>query len=234
MGHQKQGNPQRLRKATKLQPDGVAYGTRLLLETPFSLPLWAHLPQLAFVQFPYRLDLVLGCIFPLIALAALRRPSYRIALCVFWLGWLLLPIGTRVRQAKAHHETVTAAQVQQHVEQGYPGIHEYAPASSEGGGRPQILPRIAPAGANPACAPTLETWQPEKLAFRSSATIPCSYQLDVLFYPDWRVTLDGQSAPILHQAPNGLILAIDTLPPETTRLSFVSGALLPRRSSPPS
>jgi hypothetical protein len=181
------------------------------LETPFSLPLWAHLPQLAFVQFPYRLDLVLGCIFPLIALAALRRPSYRIALCVFWLGWLLLPIGTRLRQAKAHHETVTAAQVQQHVEQGYPGIHEYAPASSEGGGRPQILPRIAPAGANPACAPTLETWQPEKLAFRSSANIPCSYQLDVLFYPDWRVALDGQSAPILHQAPNGLIL-VDTPP----------------------
>lgn len=74
------------------------------------------------------------------------------------------------------------------------------------------LPVGYPATANAPCNGEI-TWQtrrPERLILEASTAQPCILVLSELYYPGWRATVDGVTAPILKA--NGLLRAIALAP----------------------
>ena len=185
---------------------GYLAAITLLVHTPVSAPLWAHLPELRYVQFPFRFDFFLCCLVPVAFLARFKTAPIRGVLYFAWGAALLLPLGTRVYQERSHHETVTTAQALTRAENGYGGIGEYTPA----GESPKAALALRPAKVEAmteggACFSMVDRWQPQRRSFRSSSAGACVYRIGLLYYPMWHVAVDG-AAGSLNRGEQGLAM----------------------------
>jgi hypothetical protein len=69
------GEPQNSTPSTILSPLSLAFAAIALLVLPLSAPIWAHLPEFAFLQFPWRLNTIAAAILAVaIALFLTRLP----------------------------------------------------------------------------------------------------------------------------------------------------------------
>jgi hypothetical protein len=153
--------------------------TIALLLTPLSTPLWKHIPQLAFLQFPWRLLALLAATLAMALALALRKlslqpvPTFLAALTIAAI--LTYPAYTRFQQACDAQNTVARRTALFHSNQGSEPTDEYTPTNADNDLLAHANPPYwisstsqspAPASAQPGSTPThlsLHITQPEYL-----------------------------------------------------------------------
>jgi 6-pyruvoyl-tetrahydropterin synthase-like protein len=183
-----------------------------------SLVLWQHLPELEFVQFPWRWLGVLGAAFAFFFAAAIGKVSKR------WVAWSALGIlGGAIAAAgvamvrDAWWDTQGAPFLTNAIRtaRGYEGADEYQPNDSDRSelpGNPDDETRMADASATPA-APIeklnsdfgkivpargvrihISKWSAEQKIFTAAAPAPVTLALRLVGYPAWEARVDGVAA----------------------------------------
>jgi hypothetical protein len=223
------------------------------LLTPLSLPLWDHIPKLAFLQFPWRLNALLAVILATAAahalqrLPALRQPRLLAPLSCTLAVLLILPAWRLFHQPCDAEDSVPARVALFHSGQGTEGTDEYTTAgldtdSAKPGNPPWWLapsddPDASPTRhAPPGPAPDhlqLDLHQPALLVLNRRA------------YPLWQIAVNAQtSAPPspshpdspqrsdglivvpLAAGPNHIDLQIRPTPDQNFGLALSSASLL--------
>ncbi len=179
---------------------GLIAGAALLFQVPPSLPLWRTLPQMGFVQFPYRFDGVLGCVLPVMCLLMVRGRGGRRWMYAAWGMFFVFVLGTKVMQQRTGRGGTTFAGMVQQVGLGYGGCPEF---TTKG------MPLAGNHGAEwigslGACVSTVRVWAPERRVFTSAGSEECAYRVGLRFYPDWRLWVDGREDAGIAAAADGL------------------------------
>lgn len=180
--------------------------------------LWQYLPELQFVQFPWRWLGVLDAPFAFFVAAAIGRSTKR---CVSWIA--LIVIGGAIAAAAtamirdAWWDTEGAPELTDAIRsaRGYEGTDEYMPNDcdrSELPGNPDDTTRMPDASATPAARiekldPSsgrivrasgvrihMERWSAEHKTFTTDVSGPVTLALRLLNYPAWEARVDGASA----------------------------------------
>jgi hypothetical protein len=183
------------------------------LLTPASLPIWAHVPELRFLQFPWRLTAILGSIFAVFAASAFDRLELTTARtcsgAAILAAALISPAWHLFHQNCDGTDTVQARVALYHSDLGTDPTDEYTPTVADNDslkrGDPSywLLPADAsintpaPTNAQPGVAPahlTLTLPQPELLVLNRRQ------------FPEWQLTLNGHPvAPNPDVRDDGLI-----------------------------
>jgi hypothetical protein len=208
-----------------LLPIAILTSLIALLLTPLSLPLWNHVPKLAFLQFPWRLNALLAVLLATLLAMALRRarlaPPAAAALALLLAAALVAPSWKLFRQVCDDEDAVPARVALFRSGQGTEPTDEYTPRGVDADevkpGDPPfwLLPETAgqdvdggpPPGSKPGPAPDhlqLQVAAPEWLVLNRRA------------YPWWRIGLNGmwieQPASLLHRP-----IEYRSLPPRPRR-----------------
>jgi hypothetical protein len=188
-----------------------------LLLTPLTTILWTHAPELAFLQFPWRLTAILAAILAFaiaLALSSLHlKPTTTSALTLLLAAALTYPAYHLFHQACAEEETVPARLALFQSNQGAEPTDEYTPINADNDSLAPNNPPYwlssdpnakAPSNTVPGPAPTHLTVQAPK---------PEDIILNLRDYPTWRITLNGALITNHLQRDDGLIaLPIPTGP----------------------
>ena len=188
-----------------------------LLQTRASLPVWQALPELAFLQFPWRLLLPASAVAALLAALALpqlnRRAHAALLGCtIVWVGAMTAWAAT-VSYQPCDDEDRVAAQLPLPSHGGLEGTDEYTPRGSDNGEIQQGLPLMrllrSPSGdegddtvnANPPWTPTpgaivpgaiaVLVHGPESLRFQVRPVADAWAVLRLERWPGWLVLRDG-------------------------------------------
>lgn len=203
------------------------------LLTPPSLFLWNHTPQLAFLQFPWRLDALLAVVllvllsgWPIIPRAK-QGLSWGYALAPILLAALLiLPAYRNFHQSCDATDTPTARAALFHSPVGTEPTDEYTPVTADNDALHHSAPwwltclsthpdPNAPSSMMPMPGPT-----PRHIEWE----VPCRalIVLNRRLYPDWRVTVNGQSiTPLDPTRDDGLIAFIEPRGHMSLRIRWV-------------
>ncbi len=177
--------------------------------TPVSLPLWRHLPELAFLQFPWRLLAVLAIVAALTAALALdrfRRFNTVVAGSVVLLSaTLAASTGTHFFQACDTGESPREALA------GFPSTYtvlptdEYTPQPADNDALRHNNPpfRLSPDPDSPAPETAQPGVAPTHLDL--ALTKPAFVILNLRDYPAWQATLNGAPAPHGPARDDGLL-----------------------------
>jgi hypothetical protein len=185
-----------------------------LLMLPVTKIFWTVLPEMRFLQFPWRwMSIVALC--AVMFTAASARGMLR------W-GWLLIAavaiLGSGHYIAKHSwwdSDDMPALQAAMAEGSGFEGTDEYDPAGDDRTDLPQKAPRAVllsgPSNhvADKDARIVIEKWAPEHRLVKVVAEKPGRIALHLLNYPAWRVLLNGNSVPATH--PDGtqqMIIAI--------------------------
>lgn len=213
---------------TALPALSVLAGLMFLLLWPVTLPIWHFVPELAFLQFPWRLLAVLGCVFGLAV--ALALPRVRLS----WSFTALLALGIvgaataltypPFRQGCEAEELPAACLARFRTLHGVAPTDEYTPTDADNdqlrwddpawwlAANPNAPgPHTVP---NPA-ATILDYDQPPPMEQTLSGRAPTHLRLhldrpeDLILnlrdYPAWLVTLNGREHPPHLQRDDGLL-----------------------------
>ena len=192
-------------------------GACALLQFPFTALLWDHLPELQFLQFPWRLLLLASVAAALLAVLAAVRvrrrwPVYSV-IVLYAAGMMYWAAATRYQPCD-EEDNVAAQLVLFGGGAGFEGTDEYAAAGSDNGEIQQALPKVrllsspgadegddsvapSPAWVQPPSpvAPTqlrIDRWQPESAVVRVHPVTDAYAVLRLERSPEWLVLLDGQ------------------------------------------
>jgi non-canonical purine NTP pyrophosphatase (RdgB/HAM1 family) len=168
-------------------------GVATLLMFPVTALLWDSLPQLRFVQLPWRWLLCLNVAFALLVTLALRRWWARIALCVVMLA--VIAYGWHRIQSPWWDSAADVAEMQdnQLEGQGYEGTDEYVPAGADPYELNRDAPKIEFEGAGPAKI-EIQEWEAERRSFTVETGEPGDVVLRLFNYPAWKVEVGGRTA----------------------------------------
>jgi hypothetical protein len=175
---------------------------------PFSNILWRHLPELRFVQFPWRWMSVIALCAMIFTAVAARGPRR-------W-AWLLFAALTIAGSAQylvkhAWWDTEDMPTLQAAIQDGigFEGTDEYDPAGDDRTDLPQKQPRAhilrhasGPLAQNEAEV-TVAKWNAEHRALRIVSKNPANVVLRLLKYPAWRVTVNGAAVTPRHPEGTG-------------------------------
>lgn len=202
----------------------------LLLLVPLSSPLWHHMPQLAYVQFPWRWLLVLAPIAALFVTAGIARHTrtpWLIALASL-LSIASIIAGSRHFHQYCDEEDNVAAQVAlMHDGSGQEGTDEYTPRNDDNAeiyqDMPEVRVLITPDAeepdsgkqqnpewqANPAAerraAIELQRWNAERYDLVIHSIAPGYAVLRLMDYPAWKVRRNGVDITHRPRRDDGLI-----------------------------
>ena len=168
------------------------------LLTPLSTPVWNHLPELAFLQFPWRLLAILAAVLGLalaLVLSSLKiRPALTAALSLALAATLALHTYNLRQQSCDDEDTVSARLALFHSSAGAEPTDEYTPVTADNDALSKTNPpywlipanssdinQSAPANSTPGPAPTNLTL---------SNSTPKILVLNLRDYPAWRITLN--------------------------------------------
>jgi hypothetical protein len=187
----------------------------ILLMLPITNIFWKVLPELRFLQFPWRWMSVLAACAVMFTAASARG----------WLRWGWLVIATLaivgVGYYVAKHswwdsDDMPALQAAMADGNGFEGTDEYDPVGDD---RTDLLQKAPRASfiANPSnrdayknAKIAIERWAPEHRLVKVVSHEPGRLALHLLNYPAWRVLLNGNSVPAQH--PNGTQQMIVPIP----------------------
>ena len=175
----------------------------VVLMFPVTNLLWRFLPELRFVQFPWRW----------MSMMALCALSFTGAAARGWLrwAWFFLAAVTIVASAQylvkhAWWDTEDMPGLQAAIKDGlgFEGTDEYDPAGDDHADLPQRLPRAhiqrrdsAPLAQNEPGV-IVEKWNAERRALRIVSPTPAKVTLRLLKYPAWRITVNGAAVTASH------------------------------------
>jgi len=179
------------------------------LMLPVSTVIWRVLPELRFVQFPWR------WLFPLCTAAALlgsfalaQSKRQRILLPI--LGLALIAVDATIVCAKqVSPRFVTEIADKFHSGRGYAGLLEYTPLAGKERILPADAPMIAPvdSSSQPSAATppgvNVELWSPERKVIHADVSQPTTIDLKLLAYPAWQATVNGKPAALQNNPQTG-------------------------------
>ena len=194
------------RLATRLSNSKSLWGALLLLGSVATLmmfritgPFWALLPEMRFVQFPWRWMSIVAVVCSCFLAAAIERRCgwlwfVLIAILSFPLGYFLTqntwwdPDEMPTQQAAIQSGT------------GYEGVDEYDPLGDDHMDLPKHAPlaKLVPAEADESVgAPVsgkiqIESWETNNHKVLVEAPAPARVALRLLNYPAWQVTVNGK------------------------------------------
>jgi hypothetical protein len=199
-----------------------------ILLTPITNFAWNHLPELLFLQFPWRLLAILAAVLSLIAAITLRGLNLKsipttAALAIAIAAAITFPAYTTFHQPCDDEDTVQARQVLFQSNQGTESTDEYTPITADNDSLGHTNPTFwlspdasakAPANAIPGPAPTHLTL---------NSPIPQTLILNLRDYPTWRITLN-QTLIATHnqqdQRDDGLIAIPIPAGPSTIDIAY--------------
>jgi hypothetical protein len=194
------------RKTIPQVTTGALAAGAIFLMLPISNVLWKVLPELRFVQFPWRWMSVLAVSAVILTAAPARD----------WLRWAWLMCAAvvltgsgylLVKKAWWDTEDMPALQAALKSGVGFEGTDEYDPIGDDRTDLPQqrqravMLNGSADSEAYKEAKIVVERWSAEHRTVRVVASKPGRLALELLNYPGWRVTLNGNL--ILPQHPRG-------------------------------
>ena len=162
------------------------------LMVSFTLPLWNHLPDLQYVQFPWRWLLCLNVPVTVAITLALRR---------WWLRLLVSAIAIASVPYVWHSIQPPwwdqSADIQEMVDNhddgiGNDGTDEYVPAGADSSDIDQSAPPAIYEGPGTA-AIMIQKWQTENRQLSVNATLAGRVKLRLFNYPLWRVRVNGRA-----------------------------------------
>jgi hypothetical protein len=194
----------------------------LFLQLPISTFAWAHVPELAFLQFPWRWLAALAPIFGLLAGATLsqtmwpRLPRFITLLVALVLAVVMSHLAYAKFKGECDPDETPArffADLKAGV--GQEGTDEYTPVGADTDDLQPDAPRIwlYPAGEIGDHRPAhhhelpehaqITSWSAERKTFSADLTQPAVAILQVMDYPAWRVHRNGQAAAKAATASSG-------------------------------
>jgi hypothetical protein len=170
----------------------------ILMLRPSSV-LWTFLPELRFLQFPWRWMAVLTVPYSYFGAAALAR---RRGAWIWSLVMVLASGGSAtflVHTAWWDFDDIPTQQEAIANGQGFEGTDEYDPAGDDRTNLPQeapavqVLPSGQPAQAQPKAKIHIEHWTAEEKEVSVTSPQPLRLAMRLLNYPAWRVEVNGQA-----------------------------------------
>jgi hypothetical protein len=223
----------------------------VFLLTPLSAPLWRHLPELRFLQFPWRFLAVLAAIFGLATAGALSRLSLRRPLPMAILSALVFVIPSYCAfHEYCYPEDTTAERLRifQSANPGTDPTDEYTPLDADNDLLKSTNPGYWLGETADAPPPSSSTPAPAPQQLDLSPAAPAILVLNLRNYPAWRVTVnhslvttrlrrkDGLTAIPLPAGAAHIAIAYVTLPDQKlgyllTALSILALAALRLRAN---
>ena len=199
----------------------AAWGTAAtLLMLPLTLIFWRYLPELRFVQLPWRWLLCLNVAFTLFVTMGCRRWLTRFMICAAMLGVLAI-VWHRVQPPWWD----TAADIQEMHDfiedgDGYEGTDEYVPAGVDPYELKKDAPQVATVSGDPAVI-RIDRWGAQSKVFSANVARPEKLRIRLLNYPAWRVEVNGREITAGTQPVTGEILIPVDTGSNRVRLTFV-------------
>ena len=193
-----------------------------LMATSISKPVWAIVPKLAEVQFPWRwlsITSLMGSIVLAASLPQWRdqlreklRPRDFAVGVAFILS--LVFVGTQVVQDSEYINRGRFESMAQGV-RGAVSFKDWLPATAREFNSVGKMSARADAGNRPL---TITEWAPERRTFSLGAGTENTLRVQTYYYPRWTAKADGQTLPVTANA-DGLILI--SAPPQATDIQLV-------------
>lgn len=185
------------------------------LLTSASAVLWRHLPELRFLQFPWRFCAILGATTAALLALAISRSSPRPAVamviaCALTLSFTLG--GNRLFRQACYPNVSTQGQVAGFYHGGeYDPTDEYTPVGSEALAVQHSNPAswIADRPADPAPETGADDYSvalARRLHFDVSSLVPRFLVVSLRDYPAWKISVNGAPVANLPHRPDGLIV----------------------------
>jgi uncharacterized membrane protein len=162
-----------------------------LIMLPFTLPLWNHLPELQYVQFPWRWLLVFNVALAPAVLFALQKWWVRSIVCLLLLAPVLIGAQRILAPWWDHTGDLWEMVDNQHDRIGNEGVDEYAPAGADPYDVDQNAPLVKYDGKGSAKI-SVERWDAEDRVIAVQASAAGELVLKLFNYPSWEVTVNGQ------------------------------------------
>jgi hypothetical protein len=193
-----------------------------LMATSISRPIWALVPKLAEIQFPWRWLSIASLMGSILLAASLprwreqlrQRPRPRdIAVGVVFMLSLVF-VATQIIQDSEFLNRAKFEPMAQEV-RGAVSFKDWLPTSSREFNNVEKMSAKADAGTRPL---TITQWEPERRIFQLGAGSETTVRVRTYFYPRWTAKADGRTLPVTAN-PDGLILI--SAPPEATDIQLV-------------
>lgn len=193
-------------------------GTAAALMFPFTLVLWKYLPELRFVQIPWRWLLCLNVSFALFVTMGVRR----------WLPRCLVYAAILAALAAVWHRVqppwwdraadIEAMADDQEASRGYESVSEYVPA----GGNVEAIERDAPEVAveDGGGQVRLDEWSPESKFFSVAVAKPSRLVLRLFNYPAWKIEVNGQAVTAEAEEDTGQMIITVEAGKNSVRIVF--------------
>ena len=181
-----------------------------LILLPVTAVFWRFLPELKYVQFPWRWLLCLNVPLAIFAALAFRSWKQRLALCLVFFG-VLWTVWHRVQEPWWDQ----AADIQEMHDfiadgDGYEGTDEYVPAGVDPEAINKNAPLVSVVGRGKATIRMLE-WSAQSKRFTAEVDRPEKLRLRLFNYKAWRVEVNGVPIEAKSQPKIGEILVpLDT------------------------
>src|SRR6266700_5342794 len=193
-----------------------------ILMTRYTLPLWLHLPEVRFVQLPWRWLLCLNIAFALTIAMALRAWWLRALLYLCVLG-LIFFVWHRVQTPWWD----TSADIKemldnQHDGIGNEGTDEYVPATADPDEADQKSPLVRFEGSGRAKI-RVERWWSESRLVDVGASAPGRLVLRLFDYPSWKVTVNGHAVKTETADPSGQMIVPVAAGENRVQIIFAGG-----------
>jgi len=169
----------------------TTWGTvAVILMLSFTSLLWNHLPQLKFVQLPWRWLLCLNAALMLLVVMAWRQWWPRLLGYAVMLAMLIF-VWHRVQPPWWDH-AVDVQQMHASIESaaGYEGSDEYVPINADAYEIDPAMRRVTLDGPGRAQIRVLE-WGAEEKRFTAEVSEPTKLAVRLFNYPAWRVVVNG-------------------------------------------
>jgi hypothetical protein len=193
-----------------------------VLMMKFTLPLWTHLPELRYVQFPWRWLLCLNVVFAMGVVMALRQWWVRALVFLITLGSVVF-----VWQRVLPPWWDTSGDIQEMIDNqqdaiGNEGTDEYVPIGVDPYDVDQKAPPVRFEGSGSAQI-QIEKWQSEKRQILANATSPGKLILRLFNYPLWKVEVNGRAVQTESTAHTGQMIVPIARGQNRIQITFVEG-----------
>lgn len=181
----------RLRTQEPWWPLAVWSAMAAVLMAKFTFPLWTFLPELRYVQLPWRWLLCLNAPFAVLVVLAIRRWWFRGLVYAAMLALVLL-LWQRVQVPWWDNAADIKEMVDnQHDGPGYEGTDEYAPVAADPYAIDQQAPKVLFQG-NGHAELQIKEWKAESRQVIATTSAPGQLVFRLFNYPSWRVLVNGR------------------------------------------
>jgi hypothetical protein len=193
-----------------------------ILMTRWTLPWWNHLPDLQYVQFPWRWLLCLNTVLAIALAFALQRSWLRVLVCAVAIS--SVPFVWHRIQPPWWDKAPDLQEMadNQHDGVGNDGTDEYVPVAADSYDVDQNAPQAAYEGSGNAKI-RIENWEAERRTIVADASAQGNLTLRLFNYPLWRVDVNGRDVQTQSTEHTGLMIVPIEAGENRVEIRFVEG-----------